>query len=190
MNMSNELRTLHFLVANMRNGDATSQHTFDLVRLLRRQGVAIQLFHNYPNGPLPDDILPLVQQTDYSQYQPNADLTILQYPVWFPLAERFRQVAGAAIFWYHCVTPPALWGVETDRVMLQIAQNNTRLSWYAHLAVADSPFTAAELQRHADYPTERIRVVPLSVDVAAFAHQPAQATLDELRSQWKLAHKQ
>ena len=93
-----EPRTVHFLVANMRNGDATSQHTFDLVRLLRQQGMAVEIFHNYPNGPLPEDIAPLVRHADYAQYQPGAELTILQYPVWFPLAERFRQVPGAAIF--------------------------------------------------------------------------------------------
>ncbi|MCC6453664.1 MAG: glycosyltransferase family 4 protein [Caldilineaceae bacterium] len=181
---SMELRTLHFLVANMRNGDATSQHTFDLVRLLRERGVAIQIFHNYPNGPLPDDIQPLVQHVDYAQYHPNADLTILQYPVWFPLAERFRQVAGAAIFWYHGVTPPSLWGARPGLEMVQTAEVRTELAWHAHLAVAASPFTADELHRHSDYPRERIRVVPLNIDVGALAQRPGEDELNLLRRQW------
>jgi glycosyltransferase involved in cell wall biosynthesis len=180
-----QLRTLHFLVANMRNGDATSQHTFDLVRVLRQQGIAIQIFHNYPNGPLPDDILPLVHQADYAQYQPGADLTILQYPVWFPLAERFRQVPGAAIFWYHGVTPPALWGARPGLEMVQTAEIRTEIAWHSHLAVAASPFTADELHRHSDYPRDRIRVVPLRIDVDELARKPAAEELTALRRQWR-----
>lgn len=180
-----EPRTTHFLVANMRNGDATSQHTFDLVRLLRQQGMAVQIFHNYPNGPLPDDIVPLVQHVDYAQYHPTADLTILQYPVWFPLAERFRQVPGAAIFWYHGVTPPALWGARPGLETVQTAEVRTELAWHAHLAVAASPFTADELHRHSDYPRERIHVVPLRIDVDALAQKPDEEELATLRRQWK-----
>lgn len=179
-----EARTLHFLVANMRNGDATSQHTFDLVRLLRQHGMAIQIFHNYPNGPLPDDILPLVQPADYAQYQPSADLTILQYPVWFPLAERFRQVPGGAIFWYHGVTPPALWGARPGLETVQTAEIRTELAWHAHLAVAASPFTADELHRHSDYPRERIHVVPLRLDIEALAQKPSEEEITALRRQW------
>ena len=164
-----ELRTLHILVANMRHGDATSQHTFDLVRLFRNRGVTVQIFHNYPNGPLPDDIQPHVQQADYAQYRPGAELTILQYPVWFPLAERFRQVPGASIFWYHGVTPPALWGARPGLEMVQTAEVRTELAWHAHLAVAASPFTADELHGHSSYPRNRIRVVPLTIDVDTLA---------------------
>jgi glycosyltransferase involved in cell wall biosynthesis len=155
-----------------------------LVRVLRQQGVAVQIFHNYPNGPLPDDIVPIVQHADYAQYQPTADLTILQYPVWFPLAERFRQAPGAAIFWYHGVTPPALWGARPGLEMVQTAEIRTELAWHAHLAVAASPFTADELHRHSDYPRERIHAVPLRIDVAALAQEPAQDELDALRRQW------
>lgn len=179
-----EPRTLHFLVANMRNGDATSQHTFDLVRLLRQQGMTIQIFHNYPNGPLPDDILPIVHQADYADYHPSADITILQYPVWFPLAERFRQVPGAAIFWYHGVTPPALWGARPGLETVQTAEVRTELAWHAHLAVSASPFTADELHRHSDYPRERIHVVPLRIDVDALAQKPSADELTALRRQW------
>jgi glycosyltransferase involved in cell wall biosynthesis len=180
-----ELRTLHFLVANMRHGDATSQHTFDLVRLFRNHGVNVQIYHNYPNGPLPDDIQPLVHQVDYAQYRPGADLTILQYPVWFPLAERFRQVPGAAIFWYHGVTPPALWGARPGLEMVQTAEVRTELAWHSHLAVTASPFTADELHRHSNYPSDRIHVVPLNIDIEALATAPSDEELTLLRRQWQ-----
>ncbi len=178
-------RTIHFLVANMRNGDATSQHTFDLVRLLRQRGAAIQIYHNYPNGPLPDDIVPHIQQTDYAHYYPTADLTILQYPIWFPLAQRFRQASAAAIFWYHGVTPPALWGARPGREIVQTAEARTELAWYAHLAVAASPFTADELHRHSNYPRQRIHVVPLNINVDELAQKPSADALAQLRHQWQ-----
>lgn len=179
-----EPRTIHFLVANMRNGDATSQHTFDLVRLLRQRGATVRIYHNYPNGPLPEDISAISHHTDYAQYQPTAELTILQYPVWFGLAERFRQIQGAGIFWYHGVTPPALWGARPGLEMVQTAEIRTEIAWHAHLAVAASPFTADELHRHSDYPRERINVVPLRIDVDALAQPPNDADLHTLRAQW------
>ncbi len=178
-----ELGTVHFLVANMRNGDAASQHTFELVRILRQQGATIQIFHNRPNGPLPDDILPHVRQANYAQYTPNAELTILQYPVWFPLAERFRQAPGAAIFWYHGVTPPALWGARPGLAMIQNAEVRTELAWHAHLAAVASPFIREELHRHSNYPQARIHVVPLNIDVDRMAQKPSEEELAALRAQ-------
>lgn len=165
----------------MRSGDAVGQHTIDLVRLLREWGYAVRIFHNYPNGPLPDDILPHLQQSDYASYQPGATLTILQYPSWFPLAERFRQVGGAGIFWYHGVTPPALWGARPGMEMMQNSEVRTELAWHAHLAVADSPFIADELHRHSNYPRPRIHVVPIGLDLEMLAKAPATQELALLR---------
>jgi glycosyltransferase involved in cell wall biosynthesis len=181
--------TVDFLVASLRQGDATSGHTFDLARLLHAGGRRVQIVHNHPNRTLPDDIRPWTRRANFAQYQPHADLTILQYPIWFPLAERLRDVTGAAIFWYHGVTPPALWGKRPGLDMVQTAEIRTELAWHAHLAVAASPFTADELHRHSGYPRERIRVVPLTVDVAALAQPPAASTLAALRRQWQLEGK-
>lgn len=174
-------RTVDILVSTLRTGDATSTHTFALIDVLRSRGMTVRVYHNHPSGTLPAEIQPLVQQADFAGYTPGADLTILQYPIWFPLAERFRQAPRAAIFWYHGVTPPALWGDRPGRELLEISQMRTDLAWRAHVAVSASPFTAEELHRHSGCPRARLRVVPLTVDVDGLAQRPVPATLDMLR---------
>jgi glycosyltransferase involved in cell wall biosynthesis len=184
-----EIRTAHILIASLRSGDATGQHTMDLVRVLQSHGVAVQVYVEQRSDSVPAEFQPLVVQTSFADYSPTADLTILQYPIWFPLAERLRNAPGAAIFWYHGVTPPALWGANSGLSLLQTSEIRTSLAWHAHLAVAASPFTAQELHRHAGYPLERIRVVSLGVDVDAFSAAPDWAVLATLHERWRLAGK-
>ncbi|RIK56283.1 MAG: hypothetical protein DCC57_03580 [Chloroflexi bacterium] len=185
------LGTVDLLTPSVRTGDATSQHTFDLARLLADQGARPRIWCSRPpSSPLPQDIRSLVRVAHYADYPLDADLTILQYPIWFPLAERFRQVRGTAIFWYHGVTPPEFGITAAGRNQLVNAQLRTELAWFAHLAVTASPYTAGELHRHAAYPQERIRVTPLSVDTAQFSQTPAAPELAKLRSRWKLTGKQ
>ncbi len=179
-------RTCHILVYRLYEGDATSRHTFDLARAAADLDMRPAIFSNYGLGDLPADIRPIARIMDYAGYAGGADLTILQYPLWFPLAERFRTLNGAAIFWYHGVTPPALWPQSGGRDLLETAQVRTDLAQYAHLAVAASPFTAAELQRSSGYPADRLRVAPLGVDIARYATQPDPAQLAALRKQWRL----
>ena len=184
-----EIKSAAFLVGSIMSGDAASRNTFDLARLLVKQGVAVSIHSNGPVGPLPADIRAITTQTLPGDYNVSPELTILQYPIWFPLAERFRDARGIAIFWYHGVTPPALWGTATEREVLERSEAGTELAWYAHLAVAASPFTARELQRHSGYPQERIRVVPLGVDIADFQQKPATEELEALRRRWRVEGK-
>jgi glycosyltransferase involved in cell wall biosynthesis len=182
-----DIRTTHILSAQLRTGDAVGQHTFDLARVLRRHGVDVRIFQNFPEAPLPDDIAAMTTQADYATYHPTADLTIVQYAIWFPLAERLRDAPGAAIFWYHGVTPPALWGSGVGLEMLEMSQLRTDIAWYAHLAVADSPFVAGELYETCRYPQAQIQVCPLMVDTAAFGQPPDRAEVAALRTRWQLA---
>lgn len=179
----------HILVASLRGGDATSHHTFDLVRSLRGQGIDVRVFYEDQARDLPEEIDAVTSQARYADYTPSADLTIVQYAVWFHLADRLRDARGASIFWYHGVTPPALWGSDAGADYLEVAQLRTALAWHAHLAVAASPFTAQELHQHSGYPLARIRVVPLAVPVEEFAHAPDPATLDALRRRLHLTGK-
>lgn len=179
-------RICHILVYRLYEGDAVSQHTFDLARIVAELGMRPAIFSSYGLGELPADIRPIARTMDYAGYTGGADLTILQYPLWFPLAERFRNIAGAGIFWYHGVTPPELWPEEDGRDLLETAQVRTDLAHDAHLAVAASPFAAAELQRHSGYPAELVRVVPLGIDVERFTRSPHPALLTNLRRKWRL----
>jgi glycosyltransferase involved in cell wall biosynthesis len=91
-----------------------------------------------------------------------------------------------AIFAYHGVTPPDLWGAEEGRDQLHLAEINAMLVWHAHLAITVSPFMAEELVRHTSYPEERIRVVPYGVDSTVSSQLPPATALEALRIQWQL----
>lgn len=179
-------RTCDILTYNLYRGDAVSQHTFELARVLAAMGMRPAIYSNYPPRDLPDDIRPIARQASYASYVSHADLTLLQYPLWFPLAERFRTSSGARLFWYHGVTPPEHWPLPEERDLLRIAQIRTELANHAHLAVAASPFTASELHAHCAYPADRMRVVPIGVDTGRFAATPDPALLARLRRRWNL----
>ena len=90
------VRTCDILTYALHTGDATSQHTFELARTLATIGFRPTIHSHLTPHDLPTDIRPIAQQTAYAAYTPAADLTILQYPLWFPLAECFRQAKGTA----------------------------------------------------------------------------------------------
>ena len=154
-------RTCDILTYALHRGDATSQHTFELARVLAQIGFRPAILSNYAPHDLPADIRPIARQASYASYTPRADLTILQYPLWFPLAERFREAPRARVFWYHGVTPPEHWPVPEERDLLRTSQIRTELANYAHLAVAASPFTASELHTQSGYPADQVPRDPL-----------------------------
>ncbi len=180
------MRSCDILTYSLYGGDATSHHTFELARTLTAMGIRPAVYSNFSPHDLPPDIRPIGKQASFASYMSAADLTILQYPLWFPLAERFRKAAAARIFWYHGVTPPEHWPVAGERDLLRTSETRTELANHADIAVAASPFTAAELHRHSGVPVHRIHIVPLGVDVERFALTPDQAQLGELRRRWKL----
>jgi glycosyltransferase involved in cell wall biosynthesis len=120
--------------------------------------------------------------TPIGDYHARADLTVLKYAIWFPLAERFRERSNPGLFWYHGVTPPHLWAGEYGRELLITSQMNSELVWYAHHAVADSPTNAQELHDWSGYPLERIAVVPIGIAVDRFRQAPSPQELNALRS--------
>ncbi len=182
-------RVADILVSSCRSGDATSAHVFDVARCLLNAGWHVNIFVNGLTGHLPADIRPITRHLHPGDYEPAADLVIVEYAVWFPLAERLRDVKAQTIFWYHGVTPPELWGTDVERDILQRSQIGAELAWYAHLAVVDSPYSACELSRNSEYPLERVHVTPLSVDIASFRTPPAPSVLTKLRRQWNLQDK-
>jgi holo-[acyl-carrier protein] synthase len=182
-------RTADLVAPTVRTGDATGNHVIEIARILREDGVQVQVYSNYPPGPMPADIRPLVRQSDYAGYLPQGELTIFEYPSWYPLAERIRDTQGATLFTYHGVTPPQLWEVEAGREQMELSQVRTQLVWSAHLAIADSPYIGQELHHLAGYPLERIRILPFCVPVDAIRQRPPEATLAQLRAQWGLAGK-
>jgi glycosyltransferase involved in cell wall biosynthesis len=183
-----EFRQADLLTYGLRSGDAVGDHSIAVARVLRRLAGEVRIWVSHPPGPVPDDIAPLVRQIHYADYPGGADLTFLQYPLWFPLAEHFRRAGGVRLMWYHGVTPPRLWAAG-ERDLLRNGEVRSELAWYAHAVAAASPFIAGELHGHSGYPRERIQIVPLGVDLARFAQPPDRHALADLRRQWRIQDK-
>jgi glycosyltransferase involved in cell wall biosynthesis len=184
--MAQEAHKAHVLAQALDLRSALGQHTAALIQVLAAEGWSVTL-DAQDRRAVPGELRYLLASSDATAVLDSlARLTVLEYPIWFPQAERFRETSGTAVFWYHGVTPPALWGVTADSDILRRSEVGTNLAWYAHLAIADSPFIAQELAHHSGFPNERIRVVPIGVDVAKFRHPPIQADLLTLRKRWRI----
>jgi glycosyltransferase involved in cell wall biosynthesis len=166
-------------------GDATGEHTIQLWRALQPRFGAVAVYSYYPPGKLPGEMGPFVRQVN-AEHRSQADLTVVQYPLWYPLAERIRDLGGRKLFWYHGVTPPELWGSARDSELLRNSQIRTALAWHTHLAAVTSPYTARELHDLSGLPEERLRVVPLGLDGNRFAEPPPLAELQALGDRWQL----
>lgn len=182
--------SVHILTPIVSSGDATGDHVLQLLAMLRHAGANVTALSSGRAEAPHRDLAAHVRHVDPAHYQATARLTILEYPHWYPLADQLRLTPGASLFWYHGVTPPRLWGSTAGQELLMLSEIRTRIAWYAHLAAVASPFMAQELHEHSGYPRERIRVVPLGVDIPRFAQKPASDELARLRQQWGLEQKQ
>ena len=174
------------LTPSLQRGDATGDHTHLLADVLADAYAPVDLFCEYPSTSSALDREHRVRVGSEEDADPDASLTVVQYPLWFPSADHVRLVRGPRIFWYHGVTPPELWGDSQDVEILRESEFKTALAWHTHLAITDSPFTVDELHRHCGYPRERIRVVPLGIDTERFAAVVDPQVLEELRRTWQL----
>ncbi|MCB0044619.1 MAG: glycosyltransferase family 4 protein [Caldilineaceae bacterium] len=160
--------------------DATGAHTIQLWDALQPRFEQINVYTYFAPGKLPGRIGPFVHQVD-DEHRSQADLTIVQYPLWYPLAERIRDMRGRKLFWYHGVTPPELWSERHDRELLRNSQIRTALAWHTHLAAVTSPYTGEELAALSGLPDDRLRVVPLGLDPRRIAAAPDFVALHALR---------
>lgn len=188
--MPQQIQTASIAVPSLLTKDATGSHTLDLVRMLKNEGVATEIVCNFAANDLPADALSLVRIEEHPPYNFKNDLTIFQYPIWSSLAESLRFSQKTTLFWYHGVTPPKLWASSDGHELMELSERRTTLAWHADLAVCASPFTADELHRHSGYPKERIRVVPLGVDVSEMTQKPSVEIIEQLRTRWNLQDKQ
>jgi glycosyltransferase involved in cell wall biosynthesis len=184
--MASSACVAHIITQSLDLRSALGLHTAALIRMLNARRCSVLLDIQDRRG-VPSQLRSLLASRDTGAkvFSP-AELTILEYPIWFPLAERFREASGATIFWYHGVTPPDLWEDRRSRDILRRSEVGTELAWHAHLAVADSPFIAEELHRHSGYPSERIHIVPIGVDLSVLRLRPSEAELSRLRARWRL----
>ncbi len=101
-------------------------HTFDLARVAADPGMRPAIFSSYGLGDLPAGIRPIARTTDYAGYAGGADRRSCNTRFGF-LAERFRAIDGATIFWYHGVTPPRSGRKAADAICWR--RRKSALTW-------------------------------------------------------------
>jgi len=174
---------IHIIADSVIAGDAVGRHNVDLVRALQAAGNEVYLYYDGLFTRSEADIRALAIRQPKAEAIPDADVTILQYAGWYPLAERLKTIQGTKIFWYHGVTPPDLWGTAYNQDLLVRSRFGARLVQYAHLATADSPYGGRELHDLTGYPTERILPIPIGTDTTYFSIKPQESALQALRKQ-------
>jgi glycosyltransferase involved in cell wall biosynthesis len=99
----------------------------------------------------------------------RSDLYIYHYPSRHDLMESIRGIdRGTVVFYDHNVTPPELWGSESERDLLLRGVEGKALVHYADLCITDSPFNKRDLVERVGYDADRIHVLPLAVQLGEY----------------------
>ncbi len=172
--------------ANWVAADAIGQCISHQVRYSVRRGDQVQVYTPHPPQLVAADLAArarIVTPADLTARRDahfaQSDLYVYHYPGRHPLMESMITLErGAVIFYYHNVTPPALWGSDFERESLErsVAGVST-LTAYADLIVTDSEFNADQLVSEHGVDRDRIRVLPLAVPLDRFAPGPKDASL-------------
>lgn len=172
--------------ANWVDADAIGQCISQQVRYSLRRGDRVQVYTPHPPHRVPADLAALariVTPDDLAARRDphfaQSDLYVYHYPARHPLMDSLLTLErGAVIFYYHNVTPPALWGSDFERDTLARSLAGVRaLAAYADLIVTDSEFNADQLVRDHGLDRERIRVLPLAVPLDRFMPGPKAPAL-------------
>lgn len=172
---------------NLIAGDAIGMCIIHQARFLRRRGDAVKIFVLHPPAAdVPKDIVDVTQVVTLADvlarrdsHLAQSDLYVYHYPQRHALMESMRGVErGTVVFYYHNVTPPALWGSTFEREQLQHSRDSVaQFATYADWVVTDSSFNAQELvQVHGCMP-ERVRILPLAVPLNDFFPSAANPAL-------------
>jgi glycosyltransferase involved in cell wall biosynthesis len=166
--------------------DAIGQCLLNQLRFFRRRGDEVRLYLMNPPQRIEQDVVALTRvvslsdliSRDISDFT-KSDLYVYHYPGWYPLMESIKGLdRGAVIFYYHNVTPPALWGSDFERDRLQRSVESVgSLAYYADSIVTPSDYNAERLVEEHGCERDRIRVLPLAVPLDKYAPGPPDPAL-------------
>lgn len=165
--------------------DAIAQCLIHQARVLRRRGDEVRIYCAYLPAGAPSDIAEIAREANLETYRDEhfaaSDLSVFHYPGVYPLMDAMKAIDhGTAMFYYHNVTPPDLWGAEEDRDLLQRSVAAVgELTSHADVVVTDSLFNAEHLIADHGCARDRIRVLPLGVPVDQFKPGSRDSTLVE-----------
>jgi glycosyltransferase involved in cell wall biosynthesis len=180
---------------NLIGQDATGQTLLHQLRFHRRRGDAVAIYVEHKPEGIPADAMSAVRVVDpvdlmagRDGHFAESDLYVYHYPGRYDLLDTLTGLdRGAVVFYYHNVTPPALWGSATGVDELTAGLAAVRhYAPYADLTVTPSPFNAAELVNEHGCAADRVRVLPLPVPLDTFHPGPEDL---ELVKRWQLAGK-
>lgn len=160
---------------NLLAHDAIGQCVINQARFFQRRGDDVRIYTMHPPQGIPPSLLSLTQQVknlspQLDKHFAHSDLYVYHYPGRYPLIESIKSVErGVVLFYYHNITPPALWGSQADIHLLYEAQQGIpELTSYADLIVTVSPFNKEDLIENYSCEADRIRVFPLGVSLERF----------------------
>ncbi len=171
---------------NLVGADAIGQSILHQARYFLRRGDEVEVYVEHPPRDVPEEIVAhthVVTLDDLNarrvDHFSRSDLYVYHYPGLYSLIDSLKRLdRGAVIFYYHNVTPPALWGSAFLSDHLQRSLDSVgALLPYSDLAVTDSPFNASDLVRDHGADPDRVRALPLAVPLDRFAPGPKDPAL-------------
>jgi len=166
---------------NLVGQDAIGQCILNQWRFFTERGDEVAIYIQHPPtgvaGPVKDDIhvVDVARLIDRNDAHFNtSDLYVYHYPSRYALMDTMPGIErGSVVFYFHNVTPPELWDNARERDLLRHSLESVPyFARYADLIVTPSGYNAAELVTKHGCEADRIRVLPLAVQLQAFAHQP------------------
>jgi glycosyltransferase involved in cell wall biosynthesis len=168
--------------------DAIGKCMLDQVRYFRRRGDEVCVYTVHPPKDLPQDVAALTRTVSLADliarrdaHFSQSDLYVYHYPGDYPLMESIKGIdRGFVMFYYHNVTPPELWGSSFEQDHLRHSRDKiSTYVPYADVCVADSDYNSDELVNEHGCERDRVRTLPLAVDVSQFAPGPQDLSLVE-----------
>lgn len=173
--MANRLPTVHIMTAATRPGDAISNYTLTLQRLLQQQGHQSHIYADTVDPSLAHHI------KHTSLYQPTGqDLLWFHYSIYAPNLTIALNSPDYKLMDYHGISPPALFAGQ-DSHMAHLCQKGLDALPALHdqfnQYVVHTNFVRDELIGQG-FPAGRIHTLPLCLDTSHF-NQPDDPTLSQ-----------
>lgn len=157
-------------VPALHRGDAIGDSTLLMREALRLWGYVSDIYtYNQDPG---------VSALAFDQWREGqaSDIVLFHYALISPMNEAFTKLGCRRVLQYHNITPPhffASWDSEICKILTQGLDGLGRLASAATLALGDSEFNRAELERLGFAPTG---VLPIAIDFARYS-EPSNAAL-------------
>jgi|HigsolmetaAR202D_1030399.scaffolds.fasta_scaffold00721_10 Glycosyltransferase len=188
-------RVVCLINSSCRTRDAIGQHIVEQIRFFKARGDRVLAIVEDIDERWPREVRQhlvscdletlrsgqpsLAQRRAYEHFA-SADLVIVHYSAYYPLAEAIRIInRGQVIFDYHGVTPASIWSGIQGGEELAAGERNLRLARYADFAIAHSSYARDELIRGSGISAERIHLMPYVVPLDAFKPGPRDPDLIE-----------